>query len=148
MRLAIFVFVQLIAAAHYGCAPAAPAGDAHGPDHQEGYYNATQNEIFDAIIYWSVGDRHDAHGYFLLPALGTKLVVSAVDPIPDRATILWKTADGAAHRSEVKVANAIPDLKAFRGTVWYKFTENNVEVVPISYIEEDRRVAAMKPTHP
>ena len=52
-------------------------------------------------------------------------------PIPDRATVEWRTADGQTHRTEVEVRKLIP--KGFRGDIQFGIAEDNtvtVRVVP------------------
>jgi hypothetical protein len=61
-------------------------------------------------------------------------------PIPEKATVRWKTADGKAHGKDVEVAKLIADPPNFSGTIYFKFTaDGSVAVVPLTYDEERRQ---------
>ena len=52
-------------------------------------------------------------------------------PIPDKATVVWRTPDGVLHEKEVEVKRRVP--AKFHGDIFFKIDDqNNVTVEPHS----------------
>ena len=115
------------------------------PEYSLGFYNATGRELTGVHVTWVAdGVPYRVGAGILIP---TAKAVShfAPDPIPPRVTVWWRTPDGEdgedgeGHSREVEVASKVPDLRSFTGTVWFKFTADGVEVVPMSEAEKLER---------
>lgn len=55
-------------------------------------------------------------------------------PIPEKATIEWRTEDGKLHQKEVEVKRHVP--RNFRGDIQFEIDDNNevkVKIVPDRY---------------
>lgn len=68
----------------------------------------------------------------------------APDPIPPAATVVWKTPDGKEHRQTLEVPKNICDDAFWTGTIWFKFTDKGVEVVPLSRADMHKLAQAQK----
>jgi len=100
----------------------------------------SQLDEYDILIK-NVGSKgiDDAHvcfgefrsiGGILSPGRG-KLHGNPEHPIPEKATVEWRTEDGVMHREEVEVLKHIP--KGFRGDIQFEIDDDNsvtVRVIP------------------
>lgn len=115
------------------------------PEYSLGFYNDTANQIDDSRVDWRV--NHIAHfdGGGVLVSEGEAVSHQDPRPIPAEVTVTWKTADGKAHSQRAAVAKLIRDPAKFSGTIYFKFTaDGKVEVIPITYEEQDRVAAQGK----
>ena len=75
-----------------------------------------------------LNDAHVSYGEF--ESVGGVLVPGAVaghggisHPLPERATVQWRTPDGTLHSKEVAVRSQLP--KGFRGEVWFQIDDSS-----------------------
>ncbi|MDB5290620.1 MAG: hypothetical protein JWL69_1861 [Phycisphaerales bacterium] len=127
-----------------------PRGDyvRRSPEYGFGFYNATGQELEDSGITWVGDGRFHSAGGGVMAVGSTKTQDDEPAPIPEKVTAFWKTADGKMHRKEVEVAPLVTDLKGFTGTIWLKFTNEGVTVVPMTNKEQDRLAFERKPIRP
>lgn len=107
-----------------------------GPPYGMGFHNETTATITDTRVDWTSdrGAFNDGAGILAAGADGT--TSSDPRPIPLKATVTWKTADGKPHSQVVEVANLIPEPAKFSGTIYFKFmSDGSVKVVPLTYTQ-------------
>jgi hypothetical protein len=128
----------------------------HGTPPQEpqtgyefGFFNATGQELGPQTLDWQTGGvPHRTGGAILVPGGGATRFYDSPLPMPEAATVSWTTADGRPHKQEVQIAKSLPKGKEFAGTIWLKFTDEGVVVVPMTYEERHRLALEKKPTVP
>jgi hypothetical protein len=120
------------------------------PEYSFGYYNDAGAEITDVRSDWRAKGTayHDEAGILGVGGSG-KASHEQPRPIPEKATVAWKTADGTGHSKDVAVVEAVVDPSNFSGTIFFKFTAaGDVKVVPITYAQRDQLAAQGKPAIP
>jgi len=94
------------------------------------------NVVIKNVGKRSVDHAHVMYGEFrsvggvLPPDVWSKHMVPEY-PIPERATVEWRTEDGELHRREVAVKKLVP--KGFRGDIQFEIHDDNtvtVRVIP------------------
>ena len=117
---------------------------ARWPDYAMGYANRTKGTLSDVGAHWKwKGQDYEWGGGEF--GLGTiKQYHGAPDPIPASALVTWKTPDGKQHSQTVEVAEKIPNISWWAGTIWFKITDNGVEVIPLSDQEMHKLAQAQK----
>ena len=123
---------------------------SNAPEYSLGYYNDTGAQITDVRSDWHAGGAafHDEAGVLGVGGSG-KASHEQPRPIPEKAVISWKTADGGAHAKEVAVAPLLDHPETFTGTIFFKFTvAGDVKVVPMTYARRDQLAAQGKPAIP
>jgi hypothetical protein len=113
------------------------SGPPGAPEYSVGFYNDTPGELTETRADWRVNGiaHHDEAG--VLSPGAEKASDEQPRPIPERATVTWRTADGKAHSKDVEVAKLIGDPSSFSGTVYFKFmADGNVAAVPLTYAQE------------
>lgn len=123
-------------------AAAGPLGctvDHDSPEYSLGFYNHTAAQINGTRADWQVDGRsHYDEGGVLPPSID-KVSHQDPRPIPSRATVTWKTADGKSHSQQVAVGTLIPDPAKFSGTIYFVFDpDGSVRAVPLTYAEQWR----------
>lgn len=117
---------------------------ARWPFYAIGFANRTSELLSDVRSEWVANGVKYAPSAGFLGTNSTKEDNEAPDPIPESATVIWKTPDGKEHRQTLIVAKKIKNISTWTGTVWFKFTEKGVEVVPLSKKEMDDLADARK----
>ncbi|HEX8912583.1 MAG TPA: hypothetical protein VF796_09520 [Humisphaera sp.] len=132
---------------------AAAAGEPTGPREPPyglGVYNATAAPLTEVAVTRTLEGgrvRVETHGVVSPGRSSSNHFVPGA--IPARATLSWRTPDGARHEREVAVAERVPDPARFEGTVWFRVGPGGeVTVVPISDAERDARAARQQPITP
>jgi hypothetical protein len=120
------------------------------PEYSFGYYNDTGVEITDVRLSWLANQVTHQDGAGVLGTGGSGAASHEQPrPIPEKATVAWKTADGTGHSKDVAVVEAVVDPSNFSGTIFFKFTAaGDVKVVPITYAQRDQLAAQGKPAIP
>ena len=123
--------------------------NARSPEYTYGFYNASGAEIDSAALKYAGEGVPYNIDVGVLASGSRKQWSSAPDPIAAKGTVVWQTADGKEHRQDVEVASKVKDLKHFTGIIWLKFTKDGgVEVIPMTYDEQDRRQEEKKHYYP
>ena len=133
MRLTTLLTCSL-AIALAGCGPLIYGSESHPrwPDYAVGFANRTKAELNGVSANWTWHGVDSSMPCGRLNVGSTAEGFEAPDPIPPEITVIWKTADGAEHRQDMVVAKKIPNIATWTGTVWFRFAEKSVEVVPLS----------------
>jgi len=107
------------------------------PGYSIGFYNDTDATLTNTRADWHAnGAAHHEEAGFLSPH-AEKASDGEPQPIPEKANINWKTADGKVHSREVEIAKLIANPRQFSGTIYFKFTaDGGVTVVPLTYADE------------
>jgi hypothetical protein len=114
------------------------------PMYSIGFANRTK-ELFSGVeAEWLINGVQYAPGAGMLGPGSEKEYEYAADPIPPAATVVWKTPDGKEHRQKMEVPKNIRDDAFWTGTVWFKFTDKGVEVVPLSNEQMHKLAQAQK----
>lgn len=117
---------------------------ARRPEYAVGFANRTKEQFSDVKAEWSInGAKYSPAAGRLAPG-SEKEEGDAADPIPPAATVVWKTPDGKEHRQTLDVPKNIRDDPSWTGTLWFKFTDKGVEVVPLSRAEMHKLAQAHK----
>ena len=111
------------------------------PEYSIGFYNATSTAITDCKLDWKDHGTPQWSGGGIIPPSGFKAAHFERDPIPEKATLSWNSADGRHHSQDFDVAKRVPDVKRFSGTIWFRIDDHGAKVVPLTYEEEDRRAS-------
>ena len=132
-----------------GCAIAGDRSHARSPEYAYGFYNATGAKIRNvALRYAADGVPHNIEVGLLGSDTGAEWS-SAPDPIAKTGTVSWCTLDGQDRKQEVEVSSRVKDLKGFTGIIWLKINKDGgVEVIPMTYSEQDRRAKEKQPFFP
>ena len=101
------------------------------PPYRIGFKNATTEMLKGVRFDWDGGTESYNDQAGSLGVGSTKQSDSEPDPIPVRGTVSWETL-GKEHEKVVAVASQIKDIGHFAGTIWFRFTRDGVEVVPIT----------------
>ena len=101
------------------------------PPYRIGFKNATTEMLKGVRFDWDGGTESYNDQAGSLGVGSTKQADSEPDPIPERVTVSWETL-GKEHEKVVAVASQIKDIGHFAGTIWFRFTRDGVEVVPIT----------------
>lgn len=133
MRFTI-LWTFALAIALTGCGPSLFDSEHHPrwPNYAVGFANRTKTKLNDVSASWTWHGVKYSMPCGRLNVGSTAEDFEAPDPIPLEITVIWKTADGAEHRMNMEVAETIPDITTWTGTVWFKFTDDGVEMVPLS----------------
>ncbi len=123
-----------LALALAGCGHLFYGSESHPrwPNYAVGFANRTKAELSGVSAIWTWRGIDYSMPCGRLNVGSTAEDFEAPDPIPPEITVIWKTADGKEHRQDMVVAKKIPNIVTWTGTVWFKFTEIGVEVVPLS----------------
>jgi hypothetical protein len=113
----------------------------HEPRYAWEFRNDTDVDIHGVGM---LADTHESAGAGdLAVGHGGARESPGLDPIPARATIRWRTADGRHHEQEVEIAGRIADPKHFGGTIYFIYRRDGTwTVVPITDDEAIRRMKA------
>jgi len=118
---------------------------ARSPEYAIGFANQTKEQLSDVEAEWVInGVKYNPGAGMLPPGFGGKEYRYAPDPIPPAATVVWKTSDGKEHRQTLVIPKEIRDDATWTGTIWFKFTDKGVEVVPLSREEMHKLAQAQK----
>jgi hypothetical protein len=85
--------------------------------------NGTQDTISDADV--AFGDFHSGGGW-LRPGIAN-VNGSATPPIPDYATVRWRTSDGVLHEERVPVRSVLP--RGYHGDLSFTIRPDNTVLV-------------------
>src|SRR5690606_4117607 len=109
------------------------SGGWHTPAYGIGVKNATKITFDDVAIEYPTenGEMYRATFGVLVEGRYNKRSFEP-NPIPQRATVSWRTPDGKLHKRDVVVADRVPDIRSFKGTVWFKISAEDVTVVPMT----------------
>lgn len=107
------------------------------PEYEIGFANRSSLFLTEVTAEWDDGAKKRALDVGKLRQGSIATVSDAPDPIPTTATALWTTPEGKIHRQNVVVAKKIQDIATWTGTIWFKFTDDGVEVVPLSKKQMD-----------
>lgn len=145
-QMTTFLLLTLLAWSFPGCGPLLLDAGPHArsPEYAIGFANRTPVEYTEVRVEWTSGGVKYSPSAGRLSTDSRKEDNEAPDPIPDSATVVWKTPNGKEHRQTVIVAKKIKNIATWTGTVWFKFTDNGVEVVPLSKKEMDDLADARK----
>jgi hypothetical protein len=116
MRILKYLLATLLSLPTLGC---------YGESYSVSVRNMTQATITDAHVsfdgFRSIGGTVDPGIY--------KSNVDVQRPIPEEATVEWRTSDNVSHRRVVKVRSAVP--ARFRGEIFFEIMpDGTVKVVP------------------
>lgn len=108
------------------------------PEYSMGFYDDTLTEITACRVEWQAGGHAEHEDLGILSPRETAVSHQQPRPIPAKATVKWKTADGKPHIQEVEIAKLIVNVPQFAGTIYFKFiADDRVIVVPMTYTEID-----------
>ena len=134
------IFVALIIFLCVGCGSLNFGSGPHSrwPEYSIGFSNRTKEEFSGVEAEWEInGVKYNPGAGILVP--GGKAEYEYVpDPIPPAATVVWKTPDGKEHRQTLEIPKKIRDDAFWTGTIWFKFTDKGVEIIPLSKKQMDR----------
>ena len=120
---------------------------ARSPEYAVGFANRTKEQFSGVESEWVInGVKYNPGAGRLAPG-SEKEYEYAPDPIPPAATVVWKTPDGKEHRQTLEVPKRIREDASWTGTLWFKFTDTGVEVVPLSR-EEMHKLAQARKKYP
>jgi hypothetical protein len=121
-------------------------GDVGGPEYSIGFFNATDGHISEARADWQTGGVAKQQEGGVMNAGADAVFHEQPRPIPQKATVSWRTSDTTMHHSDVEVSKLIADPATFSGTVYFKIAaDGSVKVVPLTYEEIHRLAFAHKP---
>ena len=131
-------FISIVVTA---CAPASGGRHERVPKYEWGFYNAGERAITDVhITFGDNGGVPFGDGAGLIVPDAEKGSGSARDPIPETAAATWTTPDGMKHHKDVPVAALLKDPKGFSGIIYFRYTADDVQVIPIAYDDWHREV--------
>lgn len=105
------------------------------PQYAVGFANRTGEQLSGVESEWVINGVKYNPGAGILAPGAEKEYNDAADPIPPSVSVVWKTPDGKEHRQTLDVPKDIRDDAAWTGTIWIKFTDKGVEVLPLSRAE-------------
>jgi len=111
--------ISVLAAAISGCRTTS--------DYNVSIRNVGGSVINDAHVSYS---DFQSVGGIIVPGGGCKHLFPD-HPIPETATVEWRTEDGVMHREEVEVLKLVP--KGFRGDIQFEIDDDNsvtVRLIP------------------
>ena len=103
------------------------------PQYKMAFYNGTTGHIMEARADWMVdGHAGKAEGGAANPGV-SKVEMLRPQPVPEIATVKWRTANGISHKREVEIKKLIAAPDRFDGTIFLKIAESGtVTVVPLT----------------
>ncbi len=121
-------------------------------DYDNSFWNVTGETVSGVHVFWEANGQKFMQEPDDIPVakydyVGESMVTAPL-PIPEKVRVTWKTADGTPHEQTVAVASRIPDIDHFRGSIFYKFTDQGVMVVPYTYEYQERNVKQGKAAVP
>ncbi len=117
---------------------------ARWPNYAIGYADRTSGRLSAVGVHWRWKGKDYEWGGGEFDVGTVKQFGDAPDPIPPAATVIWKTPDGKEHRQKLEIPKNIRDDATWTGTVWFKFTDKGVEVVPLSRADMHKLAQAQK----
>lgn len=97
-----------------------------------GLYNASDHKISNIRWHYRQGDASDASGKTAMRAGQASSYGPGFAPIPQRVTVEWWSYRDGERSQEVAVAETIPDLRRFKGTIWLRYDGQGWETVPMT----------------
>jgi hypothetical protein len=133
-----------------GCAS---SGVFHPGEFSYAIINGSSGELDAIHIHWREYDRDFDDRIKELPSSSGKLQFgNFYDYAPARIPLFveadWKGADGLQHHKNIDMNHEMPDKSQFAGTVFFKFFDNDVCVVPVPEWLEQRNERLGKATVP
>lgn len=114
------------------------------PQYSIGFANRTKEQFSGVEADWVInGVKYTPDAGMLAPGSEAQYRF-APDPIPPAATVVWKTPDGKEHSQKLEVPKDIRSDPTWKGTIWFKFTDKGVEVIPLSKKQMDDLADARK----
>ena len=117
---------------------------ARSPEYAVGFANRTNEQFSGVKAEWLINGVKYTPGAGMLAPGSTAEDRYAAGPIPPAATVIWKTPDGKEHRQTLEVPKKIREDATWTGTLWFKFTDKGVEVVPLSNEQRHKLAQAQK----
>lgn len=114
------------------------------PEYAIGFANRTKEQFSGVESEWVINGTKYNPGAGILEPGSEKEYEYAADPIPPAVTVVWKTPDGKEYSQKLEVPKKIRDDATWTGTLWFKFTERGVEVIPLSRAEMHKLAQAQK----
>ncbi len=114
------------------------------PNYAFGFANRTQDQLTDVRCQWTFDDTKLTMTCGRLGHDSKKQYRDAPDPIPPSVSVIWKTPDGKEHSQIAEVPKSIRDDATWTGTLWFKFTDQGVDVIPLSKKQMDDLADARK----
>lgn len=132
MRFYLSLSVSCVLLAGGGCDQLMYGSGAHPrwPRYSIGFANDTDEQFRQVRVEWTENRTSWKLPGRILSSGAEATLSDAPDPIPQQATVVWQTADGLEHQVVLKVRQRVPNLTFFAGTIWFKFDESGVTMIP------------------
>jgi len=138
----MWIIPQIIVA-YLFCGPLAPfipppPFDPAKMPYDIGFRSVGKGNLDEVELRWAANGRDYMAGAGFLSPGGTKTngLTNHPPPIPEKATLTWKSPDGKHHKEEVAIRALVPDPNHFYGTIWIKFMPDGTpKVKPMSWDE-------------
>lgn len=117
---------------------------SRSPEYSIGFANRTKEQLSGVESEWAInGIKYTPDAGMLGPG-SEKQYRFAPDPIPPAATVVWTTPDGKEHYQKFEIPKNIRDDAFWTGTIWFRFSDKGVEIIPLSKKQMDDLADAHK----
>lgn len=121
----------------------------NGASYDIGFRTVGKTNLNEVQVRWKYkGREHLAGAGFLTPGgTANDEIAAPQPPLPEKVMVSWKSADGKRHQQELAVRSRVNDPDHFHGTIWIKFNDAGVKVVPLTD-EQMRRMRYFQRDYP
>ena len=102
------------------------------PTYYWGLYNASEEKVSNIRWYYTEGKGGDGTHWPRMGAGSQARFGPGLAPIPERVVLEWSRLGHPDESQEVAVAEKIPDLRKFKGTIWLRYDGEDWEAVPMT----------------